>query len=377
MADEKRMNELRKKYKLPAEQAVADDLEVREKISKNLNYIMFKYDIKVQKDLADILDISAPQLTRIFKGEQMPPLFPCLANVVKRFGYSIDEFLFTDIEVTEKCQNGADDNLPVANDMKYLGVYQFYYFDTSALRGRERHTHGDSLVSGIMYIEKNPRTDKHSVMAIFNMSKERADSFYKNVLKDGKANPSFCRSMIINSGGGQHVYYGELEFSNQHFYINLRFENTRDRVQMIFHRPDSNSRQYIGGLGTMLSVSKGRDSKPCLQYIALANASLDVSEEELASHLLLHYPKIKTYDTIDGLVDFTTELYRADVEESDRLSKLSDEQKKTLVRNYMDKIVNDTVEKNLFRSVTVSETDDDLFYHYIKRVKANMRAEVK
>ena len=69
--------------------------------------------------------------------------------------------------------------------------------------------------------------------------------------------------------------------------------------------------------------------------------------------------------------------YRADVEESDRLSKLSDEQKKTLVRNYMDKIVNDTVEKNLFRSVTVSETDDDLFYHYIKRVKANMRAEVK
>ncbi len=43
----------------------------------------------------------------------------------------------------------------------------------------------------------------------------------------------------------------------------------------------------------------------------------------------------------------------------------------------MDKIVNDTVEKNLFRSVTVSETDDDLFYHYIKRVKANMRAEVK
>lgn len=34
MADEKRMNELRKKYKLPAEQAVADDLEVRKKFRR-------------------------------------------------------------------------------------------------------------------------------------------------------------------------------------------------------------------------------------------------------------------------------------------------------------------------------------------------------
>ena len=125
----------------------------------------------------------------------------------------------------------------------------------------------------------------------------------------------------------------------------------------------------------MVSVSKGRSSAPCLQYIALADTSLEVSAEELASHMLMHYPNIKTYETIDDLVDFVVNLYSQDPEMASQLRRLSDEQKKTLVRNYIDKIVNDTVEKNLFRTVVVSQVDDDEFYHYIKRIKARMNEE--
>ena len=65
MVEEKRVKELQKKYKFPTEQEVSDEIEVQKNVVKNLNYIMFKYDIKVQKDLADILDIGAPQLTKI------------------------------------------------------------------------------------------------------------------------------------------------------------------------------------------------------------------------------------------------------------------------------------------------------------------------
>ena len=63
MVEEKRVKELQKKYKFPTEQEVSDEIEVQKNVVKNLNYIMFKYDIKVQKDLADILDIGAPQFT--------------------------------------------------------------------------------------------------------------------------------------------------------------------------------------------------------------------------------------------------------------------------------------------------------------------------
>ena len=91
--------------------------------------------------------------------------------------------------------------------------------------------------------------------------------------------------------------------------------------------------------------------------------------------MLMHYPSIKTYETIDDLVDFVVNLYSQDPEMASQLRRLSDEQKKTLVRNYIDKIVNDTVEKNLFRTVVVSQVDDDEFYHYIKRIKARMNEE--
>lgn len=57
MFDEKRIKELEKKYKLSAMQDVIDESDVQKNVVKNLNYIMYKYNIKVQKDLADLLDI--------------------------------------------------------------------------------------------------------------------------------------------------------------------------------------------------------------------------------------------------------------------------------------------------------------------------------
>lgn len=369
---EERIKEWRKKYELPEETRVPDEQKVQKNVIKNLEYIQRTYKIRKQSELADILDISPPQLSRILKGEQMPSLFPCLANIYKQFGYKINDVLFENLRVVDWRRRAAEDNLPVANDMKFAGIYQFYYFDTSANRGRERDSHGDSLMSGLMFIdEKKPEANKQDVMAFFNMSKERADSVYKNSLKNGQGTASDYQTIFATSSG---VYYGELEFSVKHFFISLSFGGRKDRVQMIFHYcPDSNEREYIGGLGTMLSPSKSRISKPCFQYVALVKASLDVSEEELAAHLLLHYPKFEVCNTaMDDLVDFTADLYRTDVEANDRLSRLPDEQKKTLVKNYVDKIVNDTVENNMLRTVAVSGEDDEAFCRYIKRVKVNM-----
>lgn len=374
---EKEMQDLLRKYNLTPKMTI-DETEVQKNIVKNLQYFMVKFKTKdqvsmPQKDLADFLGIGAPQLSRILQGNQTPGIFPCLERVRSVFGYSIDEFLYTDIEMMDRIRHGDTENLPVASYMKFSGVYQLYYFDTSSFKGRERNTNGNAIKSGIMHVEKDCKTGKHNVIAVFNMNKDRADEFYRNELHNGRRNMEDCKKRIISmNNGSYHVYYGELDLSSKHVFINVRFENTRDRVQMIFHRPDSNSDKYIGGIGTMVSVSKGRNSAPCLQYIALANESLDVSEEELASHMLMHYPNIKTYETIDDLVDFTVNLYSQDPNEPNQLKRLSDEQKKSLVRNYVDKVVNDTVEKNLFRTVVVSPADDDEFYHYIKRVKMYM-----
>ena len=367
--DGKEMNGLYKKYKL-VPQVIAEEREVHDNIVKNLKYLMFKYRTKdqvsmPQKDMADLLGIGAPQLTKILQGNQTPTVFPCLDHVKRVFGYSIDEFLYTDIEMTESLIEGADDNLPVASYMKYLGLYQVYYYDTSSFKEKELCENDAGIKSGIMYVERDTKTDKHRVYAIFNMTKERADDYYRNILKLGKGNLAACRDKIISMSRSQHVYFGDLDLSERHVYINLRFENAKDRVQMIFHRPDSNSNQFIGGLGAMVSVSKGRNASPCVGCIAIANGSLDVSAEEIASHLLMHHPDLETHKDLDEVIDFTIDLYSPD------FSRLSNNHKKDLVEKDIDRIINETIEQNLFRTVIVSPEDDDKFYHYLKRVLSN------
>lgn len=349
-----------------------NETEIQKNVINNLNYIIQKFEVKTQREMADNLGVGPAQLTRVMHGDQTPSVYPFLTKIKELYNYSIDEFLFTNIREMEEKKNGVEEDLPVASYMKFVGLYQTYYFDTSSFKGRERSDDAKALKSGLLLVRKDPGSEnKYQVVAVFNMKKEYADTCYEMAMqRSGGRGFENIWQYMISLGGSNHVYYGEMELSSKFVYISLRFENTKDRVQMIFHRPVSNSNKYIGGLGTIVSVSKGRNTAPCVQYIALSEVSLNVSEEEIAAHLLMHYPNLKTYDATDELVEMLVKLYQ---DKDGEKTRLTDEQKKTLVRNHIDKIVNETVERNLFRTVVVSAVDDDDFYHYIKRVKRNMR----
>ena len=77
--DDEEMKVLLKKYKLNP-QVIANEAEVQKNVVKNLQYLMFKYKAKdqvtmPQKDLAELLGIGAPQLTKILQGNQTPTIF--------------------------------------------------------------------------------------------------------------------------------------------------------------------------------------------------------------------------------------------------------------------------------------------------------------
>lgn len=358
-----------------------DITKIQVNIQKNLEYIMKTNRIEKRKDLAVKLGVTAPQLTRIMNGEQLPTLNPFLLMLKKHskeFGCTVDEFLFTDLEeeaAREREKNGAMVDLPIASYMKFAGLFQGYYYDTSSFKGRERSKDQDALKSGLIYIYNEPGAKdekKQYVTAVLNMKKEDADRHYKEALRANRLKGTDIKSYITALGGSSHVYYGEMEHSLMHMYISLRYEGLKDKVQMIFHRPSSSSEQYIGGLGAMISVSKGPGAAPCVQCIGISETSLDASAEEIASQLLMQYPNIKTYESEDELAGMLIQLYH---DEEGKSSRLSDEQKKILVRSHMDKIVNETVERNLFRTVVVSAVDDNEFYHYLKRIRKNMRQE--
>lgn len=342
---------------------------IRDNISKNLDFLKKRLGIVEDKVLASKLGITPSQYSRIKKKELFPSVDPFLIQLHKNpqeFHCTVDEFLFTDLSEREEAYPV---NLPTATYMKFAGLFQTYYFDTTYFKGRELADDADALRSGLVYIYRDPgvkEEKKYHVLAVLNMGKDRADKAYKEIKRSQRMHGIDMKRSIMDLGGTSHVYKGELELSEKHIFISLRYENLRDKVQMIFHRPSSSSEQYIGGLGMAISVSKGNSASPCVQSIALSEQSLDVSPEELASHLLLHYPNIKTYEPSEDLSDMLIQLYR---DEREGGLSLTDEQKKMLVQSHMDKIVNETVERNLFRTEVISTLDDDDFYHYLKRAR--------
>ena len=70
---------------------------------------------------------------------------------------------------------------------------------------------------------------------------------------------------------------------------------------MVFY--NSYHEKFIGGLGVVTSISTGRLQEPTMQYMGLSRYLLDTSKEEIASHLLATFPKVKIYESVDKLVE--------------------------------------------------------------------------
>lgn len=348
---------------------------IQNNIRKNLEFFKKKLDLSDDKELACKLGVTPPVYSRIKKGEQLPNLNPFLITLHKNrseFHCTIDDFLFTDLSEKE---DPYPTDLPTAIYMKYEGLYQVYYFDTSAYKGQEFTEDADALKSGLMYIYHDGEEGEvktYNVIAVLNMRKEDTDERYAEIMRR-QWRGADIKSYVADLGGSTHVYKGKLELSEKHVFISLRYESLRDKAQMIFHRPSGNSDEYIGGLGMLISVSKGNSASPCVQCVALSKGSLDVSSEELASHLLMDYPNVQAGEEIEKLADMLNQLYRNG---NNPALPLSDVHKKMIVQSEIDKIVNDVVTRNLFRMEMVTGEDDNKFYHYLKRArKASMRRE--
>lgn len=338
--------------------------KINQNTKKNLEYFRKEKNIQSAKEMADILEISESQYSRVMSERENYNLsLGALLKVRDSFGCSIDEFLFSDIELIENTKKANTKEISDEKYKKYCGLYQMYYYDSKVHKGRDYAGDAKALKCGIMLIYTNAEM-QHKVIAVFGFKKEEADKHYQKLSAQlGKYGYHNTYSYFNNMGRDVYVYEGTIKLLAEHYEIELKFAN-KDSALMLFHRPPKPSSRYIGGLGAMVSVSKGRSPSPCMQYIGTSKESLQSSGEEIAQNLLMHYPAVKSYDSIDKLMDMIQDYYSPDEK-----IRMSEEEKKIMIRMHIDTIINRTIEKNLFRSVMVSETDDDEWYHYLKRAK--------
>lgn len=370
--------------------------QIYENMKKNFKYCMNTCGYMTQVNMADALEISTAKVSKFITGKTKIDL-ETMFKIKKLSGCNMDDFMFTDLSEKDELLDISEFVMEEVEEIEYIkfyGMYRIYYYDNSSFKGRERKEAADALKSGILFLcndHKSP-SDKHKAVAVFHMTKAEADLFYET-MKEDIAKKLFTEkqfhsvykhvTMLVDSPEWR-VYVGSLNLTARHMYLQLQFKQ-KENTFVIFHRMDRKADEYMGGLGAMLSVSDGIHPSPCIQYLGLSKHTLNVSAESIGKHLLTNYPGVKTYDSIDKLIEMVEafygslpeeqqeeqkgDCYDGKTEETRTAMKLEDEDKRLMIRFHLDKIVNSTLEKNLMRSNHVSEVDDDDWTHYIDSIR--------
>ena len=343
--------------------------DLAEIISSNLKKLIAHNGI-TQKELADMLGVAPASMTDYCKGRRILGT-EHLVMLKKHFDISIDDFLtkcITPSAVAVPPGSTGIDREKMETYHKYCATYYMYYFDTSKSKGRDLLPPRDSLLYGILFIYENPTSlevPEFGCAAILGIRDRDEVTRIKSEL-DKIETPG----KIIDYIGKNYesmAYYGDFTLSQFHAFVSISHAST-DKALLIFHRIDNNIPEYIGGIGTINSVSKGREHTPVIQFLGISRYFLSMSEEEIHHNLLLDYPDFEADpEMVDEMIVNFKALY-ADPNGAMN-EKFSEYQKAVMVRSTLERFVKKSLERNMFRYGKISgATDDDQWYHAMMAV---------
>lgn len=350
-------------------QKLSDESYLEKIISSNLEKLMEKKGLH-QSDLVDVTGYSAPAVNGYCKGKKIPSLL-FLQRLKEEYGISIDDFLTEDFS---PFGTASPDKKNTDTLKKYCGVYLAYYFDTSQTKGNvEAGLSGESVRYGIIFIGEALSSGVSSLKcaAVFGFhEKYKAERNWEIVRQKDSFNKVINHYVQIEQSEDVSVYYGNVGFSEKHMFINMAHSGT-DRMLMIFYRVDQNNKpEYIGGIGTVNSVSKGRKHMPVVQFIGVSRYKTDMSPEEIGYRLLLDYPTFRAETEAREMIELFKSLYMAPDSASE---KLSDYHKETIVRSSLERYIEQSLQRNIFRYGEISEDDDSKWYGVLKKEERNRR----
>ena len=343
--------------------ATAQDL--RAVASDNLKILISQYGI-TQKELADKTGVTAATMTDYCKGRRLPTA-EFLVALKKGYGISIDEFLTQRITIRRSPprETGGDGTgAALTTCQKYCGLYFVYYFDTSKLKGRDTLLPRNSLLYGILYIYEKPSfldMPRYGSAAVLGIHDRESAAELKTGLEALEQPDAVIDRMAKEYANT--AYFGEFELTHEHAFISISHADT-DKALLIFHRVDNNKANYTGGIGTINSISKGRERMPVVQFIGLSRCPLSLSDEEIHHKLLLNYPTFNAEEETKDMMETIKTLYGA---QGETQLPFSEYQKSVIIQSNLERYIRKSLERNMFRYGKISERDDDDWYHSIRR----------
>lgn len=311
------------------------------KFQENLQKLAKQY---TQKYIAEKTGFSQSSINNyLFKSSE--PSIQFLIALKDAFGVGVDDFLFSDFEIEE--QNSFE---------KYLGNYLIYYYNNDSYKGEVHTNLKNTLNYGVLSIYKDKEFDKNvQVNGTFTKDRTYALKFLK------KLNSSTSQIGKIYADM-DNVYSGDISTSEQSIFIDLANKENGDKSFIILNNPPT-KQNYIGGVGTVNSMARGREHNPCIQLIIVSKKLIDVTDGELYNLLKFDDFTINMDFAIKDIIDLFKRLY---AEKNELSIELTDTQKQAIVRNKLEYHFNEILEANMFRFAKVSNKEDDTIYKLIK-----------
>lgn len=338
--------------------------DITEQFASNLSTFMETHDLS-GKQLAEDAECAESYISGL-KNAKMPPSLYFLLKMKKKYGISIDDFLTKDITPADYDSPPATSKLEKEelNDYaKFVGTYYLYYFDTSAYKGHNIDSPAEALRFGLLHIYANDSSiDKlsHSVVCITGIETRGEAISIRSRIEDAvKEDKETTVAGFIQSNFADSAYYGDFDMSSHHAFISMRHSN-KDLALMILHRTGAKQDHYKSGIGTINSISRGREAMPTIQFIGLSRENTSLSDEELHQMLLLDHITISDSSETNCLLERIKKLYLSSED------NLTDFQRDVAVKSEISAYVRKVVEWNLFRVAKVSNRDDDSWYHKLK-----------
>lgn len=315
--------------------------------SSNLRRLAEEYS---QKKIAEDTKVSPASINNYINKDSEPSIYFLMA-LKKAYGINIDDFLFKPLSGATKAIERNE-----AND-RFIGNYMIYHYDTSAYKGRVSNFAKNTLSYGVLSVFEDDE-EGLVVKSLFFTNRREAEKLLN------KLNTYEFKQDLINFYTEQekHKYEGHLVYSNTQIFMYLVNYDKNDRSLMIFNNPPS-TKEYIGGIGTVNSVSRGREHMPCIQFILISRNILSIPDGEIYNLLALDDPDINLEVETNELIKLFKNLYS----DNEFANSLSEDNKKLLIKDSITNMMADSLEANAFRYSKISSIDDDKYYRVIKR----------
>lgn len=311
-----------------------------------INNLKMLSEKHTQKKIAIETGFSQSSINNYLSGSSEPSI-KFLIKLKEKFNINIEEFLFSDIETYSELEY-------LSGSTRFIGNFICYYYNNSSYKGKI-HENINELNYGVMSVVLVG--NKYKVYCSFSKNKKNAIDGFKMI----SGSSSIEEIEDFHSETTNH-YVGELKYTQENVFIELSCKEKDDNVFIIFKNPPTKS-DYVGGIATMNSISRGREHNPCIQYILISKKVINKPEGEIYNLLSMKGVDVDLTNVAEELVNLFTNLY---IEKSGLSNSLDNSQKINLIENKLKYYFDNIIEANEFRYGKISNREDDEFYQLIK-----------